>query len=666
MSPVTAATDETSSGDQRASAGAGGLRARTSAALDAACDRLLHNRSLRRVFAAAVHVGLWSAALPLALILRFDGQIPPLWQHYGARLALLIGCRVACFLVFGLFRGLWRHFSLHDALRVLIATSASSILFIALRFGISPWPPMPRSVLVGEWLISLALVAGARLAIRALREWGPLSKLAARTLVVGGGDAAVSVLRDLRLLRDPGYRVVGLLDDDAHAHGDVLHGVRVVGGCDEATLRAQVVKRAVKVVIFTDSFDPERTRKLARACLSLGALPRLLPALGSRLEDRGPSSGLREIAIEDLLGREPVQLEVGQVESLLRRRTVLVTGAAGSIGSELCRQALRFGPARLLLFDTNENGLFFLERELAADFPGIELHLLVGDVGDERRVEDVFRRLRPEVVLHAAAHKHVPMMEANPCQAVKNNVFGTQVLADAADRYEAKAFVLISTDKAVRPTSVMGATKRAAEMVVQRQAHGSKTRFVAVRFGNVLGSAGSVVPIFKEQLAKGLPLTITDLEMTRYFMTIPESAQLVLQAAALGSTGDVYLLDMGKPVKIVDLARDLIELSGLRPGVDVEIKVTGLRPGEKLHEELLLEDEAFDHTPHPKIKVGRIQLPPRVVLIAALRTLETAVAFGDEALVRRALGELVLDANLKQLPAGQPERELGRARLKAV
>jgi FlaA1/EpsC-like NDP-sugar epimerase len=434
-------------------------------------------------------------------------------------------------------------------------------------------------------------------------------------------------------------------------------------------LREWIQKREVKVVIFADGFDAVRTRELARLCLTMGALPRHLSNLHDRLSAKPgqkSTAALREIAVEDLLGREPVKLDVGQVENMVKGRVLLVTGAAGSIGSELCRQALRFQPQSLLLFDTNENGLFFLERELREAFPKAELFPLVGDIGDERRVEDVFRRFHPEVVLHAAAHKHVPMMEANACQAVKNNVFGTQVVADAADRYDAKAFVLVSTDKAVRPTSVMGATKRGAEMVVQKQAHGSKTRFVAVRFGNVLGSAGSVVPIFKEQIAKGQPLTITHPEMTRFFMTIPEAAQLVLQAGALGSTGDVYLLDMGKAVKIIDLARDIIELSGLRPGVDVEIKFTGLRPGEKLHEELLLEDEAFDHTPHPKIKVGRIQLPPRVVLIAALRKLEMAVAFGNEPLARKALSELVTEAKLKLLPETMPERMLGQVKLKAV
>ena len=602
--------------------------------------------------------------MPLALALRFDGNVPSHYGRLGPLLVLLLAARVASFLYFDLFRGLWRHFGLPDFGRLLLATSLGSAAFAV--GGILLQPRLPRSVLVGEWILAIGLVTGARIFIRALSEWGPMLDRPISTLLVGSADGAICLLRDLRLLRKPGYRVVGLLDDDPDEQGELIGGVKVVGRCDEATLREWIQVREVQVVIFCEGFDPARIRTLGRLCLSLGVLPRHLPALQQRLAG-GPegSVALREISIEDLLGREPVKLDVTLVEQLLRGRSVLVTGAAGSIGSELCRQALGFGARSLLLLDTNENGLFFQHRELEAAFPAVSLSPLVGDVGDDRRVEDIFRRFRPEVVLHAAAHKHVPMMEANVCQAVKNNIFGTQVLAEAAHRYQAQAFVLISTDKAVRPSSVMGATKRAAEMVVQRQAQGSKTRFVAVRFGNVLGSAGSVVPIFKEQIARRQAVTVTHPEMTRFFMTIPEAAQLVLQAAALGSTGDVYLLDMGKAVKIVDLARDLIELSGLRPGKDIKIEFTGTRPGEKLHEELLLDDEGFDHTPHPKIKVGRIQLPSQVVLIGGLRRLELAVTFGNEPLARKTLSELVAESRLKLLPEAEPETPLGQARILA-
>ncbi len=395
----------------------------------------------------------------------------------------------------------------------------------------------------------------------------------------------------------------------------------------------------------------KRVREVVRACREAGAAVKTVPALADFIGANASWSNIREIDIDDLLRREPVQLDLAQIQGLVREGVVLITGAGGSIGSELCRQLLRFEPAKLLLLDHDENALFEVERELHAKFDGRKLVPLIADITDAARIGGIFARFQPSLILHAAAHKHVGMMEANVGEAVKNNVFGTRILAEAAHLYGTGTFVLISTDKAVRPSSVMGATKRITEMIIQRIAQASETRFVAVRFGNVLGSAGSVVPVFRQQIARGGPVTVTHPGVTRYFMTISEAAQLVLQAAAIGRSGEILMLDMGEPVRIVDLARDLIELSGLEPGADIDIEFIGLRPGEKLCEELLLAAETYDRTLHPKIVVGRIKPITRELLDAGLSWLRQTVVDGDERTMRSALSWLVPEASLTSAPA---------------
>jgi FlaA1/EpsC-like NDP-sugar epimerase len=369
-----------------------------------------------------------------------------------------------------------------------------------------------------------------------------------------------------------------------------------------------------------------------------------VPSLAERLTGEYVQT-VREIDIEDLLGRDPVKLDVAQVEGMIEDKVVLITGAGGSIGSELARQVLRFKPSLVLLLDHDENAVFFLERELRAG-GAKNLKSLIVDVTNERRVAWVFDYYRPQIVLHAAAHKHVAMMEGNACEAAWNNAFGTRTVAEAAHHAGVEAFVLISTDKAVNPTSVMGATKRACELVIQHVARTSKTRFAAVRFGNVLGSNGSVVPIFREQIARGGPITVTHPDVTRYFMTIPEATQLVLQAGALGGSGEIFLLDMGKPVKIVDLANDLIELSGLRPGVDIEIEFSGLKSGEKLFEEMLLDGESSQARPHPQIVVGQVQRLSAEAFTDSMSALAVAIRMNDELKLRRALQAMVPEATL--------------------
>ena len=587
---------------------------------------------LRRAATIVAHLALWSAAFGLALELRFDGAIPPPYNQTAyIALGVLLLARFVAFWATGLFHGLWRYSGLPELKNLLRSTTAATVVFIVVG-AMARGAQMPRSIYIGEWLASIVLVGGVRFLIRMIRERGPIrhNPSAIATLIVGAGDAGESLLRDVHRAEQSKWEIIGFLDDDPSKGGALVRGIRVLGAADDATLRRVVEQRDVKLVVLAlPTADGKRTREIVNVCRQVGVQTKTIPSLAHRIEGALAFSALREIAIDDLLRREPVQLDVAQVENLLQSNTVLVTGAGGSIGSELARQALRFKPSKMLLFEHDENALFYIERELRQTFPEANIVPLIGDITDTARVQQVFAKYRPEVVVHAAAHKHVPMMEANPAEAVKNNVFGTAVVAQAARTYGVEAFVMISTDKAVNPKSVMGTTKRVAELIIQSNA-GAGTRFVAVRFGNVLGSAGSVVPLFREQIAKGGPVTVTHPEMRRYFMTIPEAAQLVLQAGALGEGGEIFLLDMGEPVRIVDLARDLIELSGLRPDVDIPIQFTGLRPGEKLFEELLLSGEAYDRTPHPKIVVGRFQPTSREALQRGLSALRAALESSDE------------------------------------
>jgi FlaA1/EpsC-like NDP-sugar epimerase len=556
--------------------------------------------------------------------------------------------RTVVFHFLGLFRVLSRYAGVTELRRVIGATTLTSAGLYALS-----WIPifhLPRSVYVVEWLGAIVSIGGLHLAVRIVSEWHRSKKAGTRTLIVGAGDTAESLLRDVQRTLDGRWQVVGLLDDDPMKAGILVHGVPVLGPIDEPTLAKAIARSGVGLVVIADArLHGAHTREITRLCRRLHVQLKIIPSVPERMEGDATVSSLRDVEIHDLLRREPVRLDATAVSQFLQGKCVLITGAGGSIGSELARQTLRFSPAQLVLLDHDENALFFVERELRSAHPDSVVHPLMADITDRARVNEIFRRFRPDVIFHAAAHKHVPMMECNPCEAVKNNIFGSTVLYEAADLFHAGAFVLISTDKAVNPTSVMGATKRVAEMVLQVRSQSSTTRFAAVRFGNVLDSAGSVLPLFRDQIAKGKPVTVTHPEVTRYFMTIPEATQLVLQAGALGGTGQIFVLDMGQPIRIVDLARDFIELSGLRPDVDIEIRFTGLRPGEKLYEELLLDGEQYDQTPHPKIKVGHVK-PPRPGFVERLSALHAAAIAGDEAEVRRFLAALVPEATLQRLP----------------
>ena len=604
---------------------------------------LWQNRPLRRAFVVTVHASLWMLALVLAMSLRSDGVQAQLRLAADAAV-LLVALRMVSFFLAGLFDGVWRYAGFPELEKIVVASlvsSAAACAFDAALFTAH----LPPRVYLAEWFASIVLTGGARLVMRALIERRHRRIGGIRMLIIGAGDAGESLARDAqRMSRAPRWIPVGFLDDDRRKHGAVIRGVRVLGPADAASLEKRVKELAVKLVVLAmPTAAGPRIREAMRLCHRLGVDVRTVPSMAERLpkEGQGPA---REINIDDLLRREPVLLGAAQIEQMVRGRVVLVSGAGGSIGSDLCRQVLRFSPAKLLLVDHDENALFFIERELRERVPSAAVEPLLADITDKPRIERIFAEHRPYLVLHAAAHKHVAMMERNACEAVKNNILGTLTLTDAATAAGVAAFVLISTDKAVKPRSVMGATKRVTEMIIQRRARPDQTRMVAVRFGNVLGSNGSVVPIFLDQIRRGGPVTVTHPEVSRYFMTISEASQLVLEAATLGGTGEILMLDMGKPVRIVDLAQDLIELSGRH---DVGIQFTGLKPGEKLVEDLLLEEETFDRTGHPKIVVGRMQPIEPAVFDRALDRLRKLALQGDDREVRRCLSAMISDATLE-------------------
>jgi FlaA1/EpsC-like NDP-sugar epimerase len=590
---------------------------------------------LRRLFVLALHLAVIPAGYYLAFALRFDGAVPPEYRHYfWGTVGYLLAIRLGAFGAFGLFHGWWRHVGMSDLVSLVKAVTASSALLVVVLYMTSELAGYPRSVVVLDWATALLLFGGGRFAVRAFREerlvpWR--SRRGTRALIIGGGAAAERLLREAQRDRESEICPVGIVDDDATKLGMRLHGVPVLGGSDR--IGELTARFGVKLlVIAIPSATREQMREILAACLSAGVEFKIVPSIRELLDGRARMGQLRSVQIDDLLGREAVELGFEGPRADLEGRTVLVTGGAGSIGSELARQIAGFKPARLIVLDQAESPLYFVHLELAQAQPGLTVIPVVADVADPGRMERVFARYRPEFVFHAAAYKHVPLMESNVVEAVRNNVLGTLSVAECASRYGAEKFVLISTDKAVHPSSVMGATKRIAEQVVLGwpALARSRTDFRAVRFGNVLGSDGSVIPLFKRQLAAGLPLTVTHPEVTRYFMTIPEAVQLVLQAAALPEAAcRISMLEMGEPVRILDLAENLIRLSGLEPDKDVPIVFTGLRPGEKLHEELMTDREATVPTAVPKIRVVQTDGPDVATLTTGLDRLAAAAAVGD-------------------------------------
>lgn len=499
-----------------------------------------------------------------------------------------------------------------------------------------------EGVLMLDLFTTIVVLSAFRMLIRLYHEefFSETRGTARRYLIIGAGNAGESLLREMLRRKDTNYDVVGFIDDDPIKQGMSIHGISVLGPLSQLP---QIVKdKSIdEIAIAIPSATRKQLRHVIQICQGTKLRFSTVPSLTDIASGKLQVSQMRDVDINDLLGRDVVELDLKQIESFLRDKVILVTGAGGSIGSEMCRQICGFGPRQLLLVEQAENPLFFIERELCKNFPNVSMRAVICDITDKKRVDHVFQTFHPEVVVHAAAHKHVPLMEGNPGEAIKNNVVGTRNMADASDAFETDHFVMISTDKAVNPTSIMGSSKRIAEMYIQDLNNTSKTHFVTVRFGNVLGSNGSVIPIFKRQIAKGGPVTVTDPEMTRYFMTIPEASQLVLQAAAMGSGGEIFLLDMGEPVKIVDLARELITLSGYRPGEDIEIEFSGLRPGEKLFEELSIEGEDMLPTKHPKIAIWKTISKDRQTLRDGIEKIIQIADTQDRSKIVTAVKELV-------------------------
>jgi FlaA1/EpsC-like NDP-sugar epimerase len=556
-----------------------------------------------RWVARATQFAVFVCAGVFAFLLRFDLAIPPQFRaQLLCGLCVWIPVKVLVFAYFGLDRGWWRYASLGDISRLALANLIGSAAGCVALVWLGP-KGFPRSIYVLDSVLCFGMTAGVRLAVRLASEFSHMQNRGAgkRTVIYGAGDAGVTLLREIHQNPALSYEVVGFIDDDPAKTGRLIHRVEVLG--NGAALPAALAARRVELVLIAlpSATGSEMTRIL-RQCHEAGVAYKTIPGLAEIIESNGLATQIRDVAVEDLLGRNAVHLDEHQIRAALEGQVVLVTGAAGSIGSELCRQIARFQPASIVAFEIAESPLFEIDREIRQAFPDTPFHPEIGDIRNRARLDEVMRQYSPSIVYHAAAYKHVPMMETHVFEAIENNVFGTYNVAMAAAEHGVEDLVMISSDKAVRPTSVMGATKRIAELLLRGLQNG-RTKYVAVRFGNVLGSNGSVIPTFKKQIAAGGPVTVTHPEMRRFFMTIPEACHLVLQAGVTGEGGQVCVLDMGEPVKIVDLAKNLILLSGLKPDEDIRIEFTGMRPGEKLYEELsgMLEDTV--PTSHEKIRV---------------------------------------------------------------
>ncbi len=571
-----------------------------------------------------------AVAYILALLMRFEFVVSNhqfvnyLDVFISASLGLLV-VKMVTYWLGGLYNSLWKYAGSEELVKVTMVTGVANAL--AITFLQFTQQYLPRGVNAMVVIIDIILIGGVRMLYRMMREhlypgnFNVVSGRKARSMkktmkdtvmgeadekirvmIVGAGDAGASMIKEMRLHPENRKKVVVAIDDNKSKQGSRILGVKIAGG-------RQDIRRIAKkydideIIIAIPTASQTQIREIAEECSKTKCKVQILPGLIDLINEKVTVKKLRDIDIEDLLGREPVKVNLRAISGYLEGRIVMVTGAGGSIGSELCRQIMRFKPRRLVALDIYENSIFELANEIKAKFPDVEFDIVIGSVRDYDRMEEVFRKYKPHVVFHAAAHKHVPLMESNPREAIVNNIQGTKNLLDLSEEHAVSKFVLISTDKAVNPTNVMGATKRVAEMLLQEKSQNSRTNYAAVRFGNVLGSNGSVIPIFREQISHGGPVTVTHEEITRYFMTIPEAVQLVIQAGAMAEGGEIFVLDMGNPVKIMDLAEKLIRLSGFEPYEDIDIKVTGLRPGEKLYEELLLDEEGIATTTHDKIFV---------------------------------------------------------------
>jgi FlaA1/EpsC-like NDP-sugar epimerase len=629
-------------------------------------------RTVAKTLQASTDLVVLALAYGLGFLIRFDWQLPNVMvARLLTTLPVIVVLQYVSLATFGIPRFAWSYVGLRETTRIFGSLAVASGLLVILRLLVGasshgdPFQQptfIPLGVVAIDFVLAFLGVVGVRVARRLMVEKRRQDQRraakpagATRMLVVGAGQAGLLVAREVASRPDLGIHLVGYVDDDPLKRGAAVHGVTVLGSTSEL---AEVCVRtgATQVLLAIPQAPGTVVRRILDDCERVKVHAKVMPGLYEVVGGRVNLSRMRDVAIEDLLRRAPVSLDEGLIGETLRGRTVLVSGAGGSIGSELCRQVLRFSPSKLVLLDRSENSLFHIHRELVGLAGDSELVAALADVCDRGRIDSLLRAHRPSLLLHAAAHKHVPLMEMNPCEAIKNNVLGTRTLAQAAADSGVETFVMISTDKAVNPTSVMGATKRIAECFVQALSSNSQTRFAAVRFGNVLGSAGSVVPIFRQQIERGGPVTVTHPEMRRYFMTIPEASQLVLQAASMGQGGEIFILDMGEPVRVVDLAQDLIRLSGYKQD-EIEVVFSGIRPGEKLFEELSLDEEKAARTRHPKIFIGSLRPLSLASIQAGVDRLERVALAGDEHAARDELKLLVPEYQASGSIAPRPPSE---------
>ena len=566
-----------------------------------------------------------------ALLLRFEfevnsNQFNQYFTVYADNILPLTIAAIVAFAMVGIYTSIWRYAGSEELVKIGIGAVLASVFGLAFISIARPMTILPRSVYIISAMLMFVMVAISRYTyrfLRNLRHPGTFNSIFLNTgrralvgsggnvtkvMIVGAGDAGASMIKEIKQHPEYGKRVIAAIDDNPDKLGKRIAGVKIVG--NRSKIKTMARKKGIdEIIVAIPSANHKEIQNILNECNRTKCKIKVLPSLIDLINGDVSVSHLRDVEIEDLLGRDPVKVNLREISGYLEEKIVLVTGGGGSIGSELCRQIARFRPRRLIAMDIYENTVFELANELKAKYPQLEFEVVIGSVRSERRVREVFEKYKPHVVFHAAAHKHVPLMEKNPKEAILNNIVGTKNLIDMSDEYSVSKFVMISTDKAVNPTNVMGATKRVGEMMLQEKSLHSRTSYTAVRFGNVLGSNGSVIPIFRKQIENGGPVTVTHPDITRYFMTIPEAVQLVIQAGAMADGGEIFVLDMGEPVKIMDLAENIIRLSGYVPGIDIDIEITGLRPGEKLYEELLLDEESVKKTAHQKIYVEH-PLPP--------------------------------------------------------
>lgn len=584
-------------------------------------------KKIRSIYLVILDIILINLAFYAAFYLRFEGDIPQKYfATYKDNILVLTAIKIAIFAYFKLYKSLWKYASVEELTQIVVASFVANAGVLSFLF--IKQTHLPRSIYIIVGMLDIILIGGVRFSYKAVKRVASndikRNTDEKRVMIIGAGDAGAMVIKELKNHTQLNSRPVAIIDDDYKKEGQRINGVPVLGQRLDIASVAHKMK-IDEIIIAIPSASKSDIRKIVEECKRTKCKLKILPGMFELIDGKVSIKEIRDVQIEDLLGRDEVNLNTEKISEYIRNKRILVTGGGGSIGSELCRQIAKFNPSELSILDIYENNVYDLQNELRRKYKDLNLKVIIASVRDKDRIHEIMKDIRPDVVFHAAAHKHVPLMEDNPKEAIKNNVFGTLNTAQAADKYGVKRFVMISTDKAVNPTNIMGASKRICEMIIQSIDRQSKTEFVAVRFGNVLGSNGSVIPLFKKQIIEGGPVTLTHPDIIRYFMTIPEAAQLVIQAGAMAKGGEIFVLDMGEPVKIIDLARDLIRLSGFEPDTDIPIKVVGLRPGEKLYEELLLDEEGIESTGHEKIFIGKPTFTDYKLLLKSIQTLSDMI-----------------------------------------